>query len=63
MGLPVPLNKLFGILNEPGDEMHARIGKSGTKILKVKKNSGEKHAVVKYKNGRVVETHSYMDEP
>ena len=53
------LEDVNGLLKQPGDEISARITKSGRKVLKVKTKGGtHKYSAVQYKNGRVVETKS-----
>ncbi len=45
------------ILNEPGDEMSARITRSNRQVMKVSKNNGKnKYSVTRYPNGTTVET-------
>ena len=45
------------ILNEPGDEMFARITRSNRQVMKVSKNNGKnKYSVTRYPNGTTVET-------
>lgn len=45
------------ILNEPGDEMSARITRSNRQVMKVSKNNEKnKYSVTRYPNGTTVET-------
>lgn len=45
------------VLNEPGDEMSARITRSNRQVMKVSKNNGKnKYSVTRYPNGTTVET-------
>lgn len=47
----------LGLLRCPGDEMNARVTKSGRQVLRISKNNGtEKYSAVRYSNGTVVET-------
>ena len=53
------LSNLFSnsVLQEPGDEISARVTNSGRQVLKVSKNKGSsKYRATRYKNGTVVET-------
>ncbi|MDE6103869.1 MAG: hypothetical protein K2F60_05030 [Oscillospiraceae bacterium] len=44
-------------LIEPGDELIARITKTGRKVIKMKKNQGmHKYSATQYSNGTIVET-------
>ena len=46
-----------GILNQPGDELSARITDSGRKVMKARTNGGkQKYSRTEYQNGTVVET-------
>ena len=45
------------ILQKPGDEMSARVTKSGRQVAKVSKDNGNsKYSATRYANGTVVET-------
>ncbi len=45
------------LLNEPGDEMHACVKKTGRKVLTISTNNGKnKYSMTMYPNGTSVET-------
>lgn len=45
------------VLQEPGDEISARVTDSGRQVLKVSKDNGRfKYSATRYKKGTVVET-------
>ena len=57
--MPKNLLSIFNnsVLNEPGDEMSARITRSNRQVMKVSKNNGKnKYSVTRYPNGTTVET-------
>lgn len=46
-----------GILKHPGDQLEARITKSGRNVLKVQKDNGDyKYSATQYSSGTIVET-------
>lgn len=48
-----------GLLQQPGDELLARVTKTGRKVIKIKTNGGkQKYCAVQYLTGKIVETFS-----
>lgn len=52
------LSNIFkGILQQPNDELNARVTPSSRQVLKISKNNGKnKYSRTQYPNGTVVET-------
>ena len=53
------MKKIFGIITDPGDKLEARVTENGRQVINVTKGDA-KFSAVRYPNGRIVETRSYI---